>query len=602
MDENELVATAISVIIDKMFEKGSAVLSKITDKEKRLFKKGINEYLEKQEKRYSQIKTLLTSDPVDLYSIYYPLKLISKNGRNVTSTSLVKNVFGKTHYVTIIGDAGSGKSTLIKHLFLNSISTGFAIPILVELRYLNDYDGSFIDYVMEKSLELNITDSSTIFEEFLKNGKFVFFLDGYDELYTKRKHKIIRDIDNFVSDYRKNYFILTSRPISDIEQLNQFTDYYMKELSYEKGNAKNEIKEFIFKVLRDDFELASKVNESIDSNIATNRYIKEFLVNPLLLTLYILSYQRNTKVPDKKFIFYRRVIEVLFSQHDAKTKLGYQHEIMSGLNHGQMETVLRAFCILSFFKAQYDWESEYMHELFATIKKMYGDIDFEDDKLLHDFKVATALWLEDNGMYSFAHRSLQEYFSASFVKHLSSEAKHNIYKKINEKLSRSHRRGGVYENFLSLLKEMDTMDYYKFCYIPFLEELEKAIDNSSDEKIIKSFVSFLVKDYSIQGENKYFLINETVYKTIHIHLDFTKKLNNILSESLNVSSLFYKKTGPLKFKPIDDKFFSILSPNVNNMILKLAREYYSFIVEEKKRSMKYLKDSVDIDNELIEMI
>jgi predicted NACHT family NTPase len=299
MDENELAATAIAVSIDRIFAQCDALLSSITDEAKYIFKKGIGDYLQKQKDRYSQIRTLLRSDPVDLYSIYFLLNLTSRNMKSITSTSNIKNIFAKKRYVTIIGDAGSGKSTLIKHLFLNAIFTDFAIPILVELRYLNDYDNNFIEYVIEKSLELKMADNSTIFEKFLEHGKFVFFLDGYDELYTKRKSKIIGDIDNFISCYNKNYYILTSRPISDIEQLNQFTDYFMKDLSYEEG----EIKKFVLQVLHDEHELASKVNESVDSNIDTNKYIKEFLVNPLLLTLYILILSKKYKSTRQKIYF-----------------------------------------------------------------------------------------------------------------------------------------------------------------------------------------------------------------------------------------------------------------------------------------------------------
>jgi len=602
MEQNELTLAIISSFVDKIFEKGEHLLSSISDTSKFIFKKGINDYLEKQRNRYSQIKTLLTNSPVDLYSIYYPLNLTTRNKSSIVSTSSVGNIFKKTQQVTIIGDAGSGKSTLIKHLFLNTIRTNFAIPILVELRYLNDYESDFTNYIIQKSLELQITENLNIFNEFLRHGKFIFFLDGYDELNTKRKQKIIEDISNFVSNYNKNYYILTSRPFSDIEQLDQFANYYMKDLSYEEDEEKSEINQFVKQVLQDEKELANKVNESISSNIATNKYIKEFLVNPLLLTLYILTYQRNTKVPDKKFVFYRRVIDVLFSEHDAKTKLGFQHEIKSGLNHEQMEIILRTFCILSFFNAQYDWDSEYMYKLFKTIKKKYSNIDFENDKLLYDLKVATALWLEDNGMYSFAHRSLQEFFAASFVKHLNQKTKPDIYNKIIKDLARASRRGGGYNNFLNLLNEMDTIDYYQYCYIPLLEELEKTIDNSNDENILKSFIVFFIKDYSINRKKRVFSINQNVYKTIYIHIKFTQKLYNILTENLNFSYFPPNYKATIKLIPIDENFFDIMLPELNTHISKLAKEYYCFIIEEKKKAKKYIKLSIDIDNEIIDMI
>ena len=594
MEENALTIAIISTFIDKIFEKGESIFSTISDNAKIIFKKGIKDYLDKQKDRYSHIKTLLTNQPVDLYSIYYPLKLTTRRKTSIIDidTSSVGKLFNKTNQITIIGDAGSGKSTLVKHLFINSIVTNFSIPILVELRYLNDYNNDFTNYIIQKSLNLQITENEKIFNEFLMQGKFIFFLDGYDELNTKRKQKIIEDIDNFIATYNKNYYILTTRPISDIEQLNQFTDCFMKELSYDNG----EIKGFVNQVLHDEIELANKVNESIDSNVETNKYIKEFLVNPLLLTLYILSYQRNTKVPDKKYVFYRRVIDVLFYEHDAKTKLGYQHEIESGLNHGQMEIILRTFCILSFFNGKYDWDKDYMYDLFNNIR-IKQKIDFENEKILHDFKVATALWIEDNGIYCFAHRSLQEYFAASFIKHLNQKSKPNIYKKIIEHLSRTHRRGGVFNNFLLLLMEMDSIDYYQYYYIPMLDELKKSIDVANEEKMVESFINFFIKDFVIIGDKKSFSINTSVYKTINIHFKFTNKLYILLTENLNFHCLPI-----IKNRQMNNDIFKYLLPENYDFIHKIVKEYYQYIINEEKKSKKYLKTTFDVDNEIIDMI
>jgi hypothetical protein len=341
----------------------------------------------------------------------------------------------------------------------------------------------------------------------------------------------------------------------------------------------------------------------IEENIKINIYLKGFLVNPLLLTLYILTYQKNSKVPDKKFVFYRRVIEVLFSEHDTKTKLGYQHEITSELNHGQMETVLRTFCIKSFFDSQYDWDKEYMHKLFKIIKDK-NNILFDNEKLLHDFKVATALWLEDNGTYCFAHRSLQEYFAASFVKHLNQEAKNDMYKKIISHQARVGRKGGNYYNFFSLLREMDTINFYKYYYLPMLEELRDKIDTSSDVTIAKSFIAFFINKYFANNREYVFSINPCIYKTIYIHIRYTIKLFNILTESANFRNriFIFNKTRPFKFKPFDEGFFDALSTETFESVKIIARDYYKYILKEIKTTKVYLKTSLKTDEEIIALL
>ena len=129
-----VLKASIPVLIKKILEEMKPIISNVNDKTRQYFEIGLKKYLEKKFDQYSELKTLLKGNtPVYIYSIYYPLKL--KNEDEVIDTNNVSNIFEKSNAVTIIGDAGSGKSTLIKHLFLNTIKTGYAIPVLVELRY-----------------------------------------------------------------------------------------------------------------------------------------------------------------------------------------------------------------------------------------------------------------------------------------------------------------------------------------------------------------------------------------------------------------------------------------------------------------------------------
>ena len=94
---------------------------------------------------------------------------------------------------------------------------------------------------------------------------------------------------------------------------------------------------------------------------------------------------------------------------------------------------------------------------------------FENRKFIQDLKSAIALWTEDNGIYSFAHRSLQEYFAALFLKNLNPIEKERAYKKIIEKFAQQKRALGV-ENFLSLCSEMDEVTYSNLYLLPLLRE------------------------------------------------------------------------------------------------------------------------------------
>ena len=201
----------------------------------RLFEYQTNEY-----KRNYFTKTLLhRSEPVKLDEFYLPLHITMYEGGNARrkskeeriSTEDVSKLFKKTNYIAIIGSAGSGKSTIVKYLFLDSVKRNFKIPIKVELRYLNDYKGSIADYIFDEIFTFHkLGFSKEIIDRLITSGNFIFFFDGYDEINSNKKEQVTNDIDQFVSKYSSNYYLITSRPYTNIDTLPLFTNYKVCDL------------------------------------------------------------------------------------------------------------------------------------------------------------------------------------------------------------------------------------------------------------------------------------------------------------------------------------------------------------------------------------
>ncbi|PMD93549.1 hypothetical protein BWI97_18325 [Siphonobacter sp. BAB-5405] len=294
--EEKIIATLITTFISEFIKQSKELFKGLEDEFVQLIKNEISNYLEKQKNKYSYVKTLLRGNtPVFLYDIYYNLKI--NNDKQDIKTDNIRSIFKSGKYVTIIGDAGSGKTTLMKHLFLNSIYTSFGIPILVELRYLNDYKNSIEEYIYERIFENKLSQNQIILERLLEKGKFIFFLDGYDELNNELKQKVITGLSSFINKYGNNYFILTSRPYSGIEHMPLFYNYNMSKLGLKNGD----IEGFIYKQLFTEKELADKIVTSITNNRSV--HIQSFLTNPLLLSLYILTFQNNASIPGKNIYF-----------------------------------------------------------------------------------------------------------------------------------------------------------------------------------------------------------------------------------------------------------------------------------------------------------
>lgn len=170
----------------------------------------------------SSVKTILHRNEVLFKDIYEPIKLINYNDEEINTTQL----FEHSKNSTIIGEAGIGKSSLIKFIILDIIEKDDLFPILIELRYFNKNKINILDYIKNEIFYFEqITDSDEIQKRLLESGKLCILFDGFDEISKEYKPEIINQIQKITNRYTKNKYVITSRPNTEIEYLPQFTNY-----------------------------------------------------------------------------------------------------------------------------------------------------------------------------------------------------------------------------------------------------------------------------------------------------------------------------------------------------------------------------------------
>lgn len=490
----DLITTFVGDRLIEVMKSGTDI---ITEEVCQIANNRILEYLCTEYERNYKTKTILhRSEPVELDKFYQPLfiskgmekwkKYDENNYRLKIETNRIENLFIKGSCITLIGTAGSGKSTLVKYLFVNSILSNYKIPLKIELRYLNSYNNDLITYIKEEIIKFSkIAESDSIIEKLLFSGSFVVFFDGYDEVSFSKKEIITNDICRITKKYNKNSYILTSRPFVNIDMIENFHNYHVCNLSEE------EIKSFIKRQFgKTEQELADKIVETI-SNEESKTY-KSFLSNPLLLSMFIITYQTDSNIPQKKSDYYNQVFNTLYSVHDTSSKLGFVREKKSGLSKEDFIEILKRFSFKSFFNQKYSFTSEYFDLQLKRLKKDLK-LSFAIDDLVYDLEVAIGILTQEGLEITFPHRSLQEYFAALYVTTISSVNKDKIYEfllpSFKEMFSFRFRQGDN-SNFFSLLSEMDSIDFKKKLVIPFLEELmEQKKSLSTTDEIINSFSS-----------------------------------------------------------------------------------------------------------------
>lgn len=536
---NKIIETFLGNKINKLL--GSQV-DKIVDEISHAANNKLLEYLSFEYERNCKTKTILhRSEPIELSKFYQPLFLTkanyhwgrraSKGDKNKINTENVEKIFSKSNYITIIGNAGSGKSTLVKYLFVDSIRKDFRIPLKIELRYLNDYNGSIISYIKNEIIKFQeIAQSDNIINRILDSGEFVIFLDGYDEIVSDKKEAITKDIENLTKKYNKNHYILTSRPYVNIDLLECFHNYQVCDLS------DNEINAFVKKQFNDnEQELAEKIIQTIKSG--ENNTYSSFLRNPLLLSMFIITYQTDSHIPQKRSDYYGQVFNALFSLHDTSSKLGYIREKQSGLSKENFIEVLKRFSIKSYFDGKYTFTEEYLRDNLDSIKQKTS-FTFYNDDIISDCEVAIGILTQEGLDITFPHRSLQEYFAALFVSKLSNNAKEKLYEKLLDRFQKNNPFDDN-KNFYLLLKEMDEECFMRYLIVPFLSITKDVVLTlKSTEIIIDTFMSIrnnssliddkLIADFNSQHEK----CNELFAKYIvDIKKENSEKAREILAQN-----------------------------------------------------------------------
>ncbi len=371
-------------------------------------------YIKNSYDKYSKIKTILYRiEPKYIYDFFVAPTLEKENGKYV-QTDDVDNILNISHFVIIQGTGGIGKSTLLKHLFINELEKKGLIPIFIELKDFNDIktdDYEISDIVFEKLNILGSKLKKEYLEYALKSGCFLFLLDGYDEILTNKRNMFYKKLDAFCDRYVLNYFVISSRPYSEFIEFQRYT--VLSTCLLEKTQAKLLVDKIEF-----DKEIKQRFIKALDEKLFDKH--QSFASNPLLLNIMLLTFDNYAEIPEKMHLFYANAFETLYSKHDA-TKAGYKRELRSNLSYDSFKKVFSYVCFITYNQGRIEFLCE---ELKHVLKRssISSRIDFDIEAYILDLTNSLCVVYKDGLNYKFAHRSFQEYFTAVFLKELSDES------------------------------------------------------------------------------------------------------------------------------------------------------------------------------------
>ncbi|MGG0131889.1 NACHT domain-containing protein [Bacillus tropicus] len=373
-----------------------------------------NRYLENSVNEYSTIPTIaLKHRKVYLEHVYQPLKILSlefDSYAKLNDAVLLDSYnddFFKSHSKLLITDsAGMGKSTFLKFLFLSSIRQQIQIPVFIELRRLN-INHSVIDEIYKKINFISADFTKEHIIELIKDGDFLFFLDGYDEIPGNDRDKVSSDLKQFISYGNKNRFIITSRPHHGLH----FSDFEKFEIV---GLQKEESFELIEKY---DNVSGYKLHENLVKTIDNAKgQFDEFLENPLYVSLLYLTYRNKHELPLTQASFYRHVYDALYSDHDLTKEDGYKRQILSGLSKDELDSFLQQFAFQCIEGGINDFEKDHLlNALKEVLKDSVLERKIEPSEVLVDIIQNVPLLIKEGSSYKWIHKSFMEYFAAKYI-------------------------------------------------------------------------------------------------------------------------------------------------------------------------------------------
>lgn len=453
IDVNKMAAEFVSQNIERFYNTGKDVLKGAADKIRLHLDHSYKDYLVCVSERYSKTKSFFVpNEPTYLYKFYVPLDVSC--GKTKISKASIGAITSINPFAVIAGGGGSGKSILMRHLFLDSILQRHKVPIFLELRELNQTEQSLLDFIKTTLHSNHFQLDDEYIEKALKNGHFALLFDGFDEIDGSLRKSVSQQLLNLAKNYDQNNILVSSRPDDEFSGWAAFNVFQVDALTLEQANE-------LVEKLPFDEELKSKFLKDLHASLFEKH--RSFLSNPLLLSIMLLTYGQSADIPNKLSIFYNQAYEALFHRHDA-LKGGFKRERASNLDIQEFAKVFSAFSVQTYDKRMFQFSRSEALDYLEKSKKILNQ-EFNTSDYLQDLLQAVSLLIEEGLLIVFAHRSFQEYFAARFIFNSKPEVQQKLINKFSVNLAS--------DNVLSLLFEMNPELVERTLIIPGLEKLEK---------------------------------------------------------------------------------------------------------------------------------
>lgn len=570
------VAKILSRPINDIYELGKG---KFQNKLKKIKSASNINRLYKSISSVHKVKTIWQIDKeVSLKSFYYPPKIFVDD--NPIGVNAIKKLPNNTNIV-IQGIVGQGKSIFMRYLCYQEIRIGDKVPVFLELRRI-DTNETLKDNVFNVLDSMGFEIDDELFKFLCDSGKLVLMLDGFDEIKSEKIPGVIKELELWSDKHPDLQIVISSRPDSGIQRSSFVRVYKLAELD------ENDLPGILTKLL----DNGERVNEIIHAINTSGTKIKSLLITPLMVTLLVIVYKSEQKIPEQMSDFYQNLFPLLLYRHD-RSKPGYVRERSTQLNERSLQKIFEAFCFITRKNELTIMSNTEMHDISEQSFKV-TQVECNSSDFVADITKVSNLIVEEGYQYHFIHKSVQEFYAANYIKNRPDDSAKNFYKRM---------RGSLWEKWnqeLLFLSQIDTYRHDKYLFIPTVEDLLARLEQKPDswKRLSSNKIDEILKHYKIYAANAEPGEDESGREFQHFAFQVGAFGDDYKVHRLDISIL--QKLIALVELPVDQKGISdILKQYFINKKLPKNKENMAVPFYPILREMEKLQEAEDIINDSV---